>query len=184
MRSDKVKDMSEQIKVESIELENILHATVTSYTSELDKIMEKIHDDILMDSNPAILTIEKHFLDLSACLYYMCEKVETLGVYDSISKLKAQQVYNDSYLRHQYEENKYKKKPTVAELTALSEADSLYDKTVNDIYSRAYKTVKNKVSSAETMLATLSKVLTHRIEESKLTTMQTSRQILNEEVVF
>lgn len=110
----------------------------------------------------------------------MCEKVETLGVYDSISKSKAQEVYNNSYLKYQYDTSGDKKKPTVAELTAMSENDSLYDRTVNELYGRAYKIVKNKIASAESMVSTLSKILSHRIQESQMTSTQTGRQILNE----
>lgn len=182
MKTTEVNTRIEQLKSNGSELTLILDSVVSQYTSALDEVMNKIQNEIILDPNPAIITIEKYFLELSSCLYYMCEKVERLGVYDSLSKSRAQEVYNDSYLRYQYDDTK--KKPTVAELTALSEADALYDKTVNDIYARAYKTVKNKVSSAETMVSTLSKILSHRIEESKLTTVQTSRQILNEEIVF
>ena len=114
----------------------------------------------------------------------MCEQVEKLGVYDSISKSKAQETYNNKYLYYQYSTEDNKKKPTVAELTAMAENESLYDKTVNDLYSKAYKIVKNKVSAAETMVGTLSKILSHRVQESQMIVSQTGKRILNEEVMF
>lgn len=169
------------IKTMGKDVEDIISTVVSEYTADLDEIMHGIERDILQTANPAIYTIEQYFLNLSSCLYFMCEKVEKLGVYDSISKSKAQEAYNNSYLKYQYNNQK---KPTVAELTAMSENDSLYDRTVNDLYNKAYKIVKNKVSAAETMISTLSKILSHRIQESQLTVTQTGKRILNEEVVF
>jgi hypothetical protein len=183
--------MKQQIETRMPEIENystdvttILSDVVSQYTKNLDEIMCGIERDILQVTNPAIYTIEQYFLNLSSCLYFMCEQVEKLGVYDSISKSKAQETYNNSYLQYQFDNTDKKKKPTVAELTAMAENDSLYDKTVNDIYNKAYKIVKNKVSAAETMISTLSKILSHRVQESQMTMTQTGRRILNEEVVF
>ena len=169
------------IETMSKDVEDIISTVVSEYTADLDEIMHGIERDILQTATPAIYTIEQYFLNLSSCLYFMCERVEKLGVYDSISKSKAQEAYNNSYLKYQYSNQK---KPTVAELTAMSENDSLYDRTVNDLYNKAYKIVKNKVSAAETMINTLSKILSHRIQESQMTTTQTGKRILNEEVVF
>lgn len=185
----KIEERIPPITANSEELISILDNVVTQYTQELDRVMMNVKSEIISNPNPAIYTIEKYFLELSSCLYFMCEQVERLGVYDSISKSKAQEVYNNSYLKYQYGEvvnpdgsPANVKKPTVAELTALSERDALYDKTLNDLYNKAYKIVKNKVSAAETMVSTLSKLLSHRIQESQLTTTQTGRQILNESI--
>lgn len=172
------------IETSSADITNILSNVVSQYTKNLDEIMYGIERDILQVANPAIYTIEQYFLNLSSCLYFMCEQVEKLGVYDSISKSKAQETYNNRYLQYQFDTTDKKKKPTVAELTAMAENDALYDKTVNDLYNKAYKIVKNKVSAAETMISTLSKILSHRVQESQMTMTQTGRRILNEEVVF
>lgn len=177
-----VNDRIPIIETQSKDLIGILSNVVSQYTHDLDEIMQGIETEILIIKNPAIYTIEQYFLNLSSCLYSMCEKVEQLGVYDSISKSKAQETYNNSYLKYQFDNSDKKKKPTVAELTALSEQDALYDKTVNDLYSKAYKIVKNKVSAAETMISTLSKILSHRVQESQMTVSQTGKRILNENV--
>ena len=184
MDSEIITEKINSLGEDSKQLEEILSKVVAEYTSELDRIMGEIDLEILQTASPSIKVVEHYFLELSSHLYFMCEKVERLGVYDSLSKSKAQEVYNQSYLRHQYDEKLIKKKPTVAELSALSEADALYDKTINDLYSRAYKTVKNKVASAETMVSTLSKIFSHRIQEAQLSGTQMSRQILNEGVMF
>lgn len=164
----------------------IIDEVVKDYSKDLDIVMNNIYTNIITDSCPAIITIEKYFLELSNCLYMMCEKVEKLGVFDSISKSRAQETYNNKYLEHQSSNigKPGTKKPTVAESTAEAEIGSLYDKTVNDIYSKSYKILKNKISAAETMVTTLSKILSHRMQESQMTTVQTTRQILNEGEVF
>lgn len=165
---------------------NLLNDIVKEYSEDLDNIMKDIQENIIIDNNPAIITIEKYFIELSNCLYMMCEKSERLGIFDSISKAKAQETYNMKYLEHQSSNigKPGAKKPTVAESTATAEMNALYDKTVNDIYSKAYKILKNKISAAETMVTTLSKILSHRIQESNMMITQTSRQILNENNPF
>lgn len=178
----KINDIIKKVEEDSNVVNSIVTDVVAEYTSDLDGVMSAIKRDVLEDSNPSIYTIEKYFIELSSALYYMCERVEKLGVYDSISKSKAQETYNNKYLEHQHSTDGKvgAKKPTVAESTAISENESIYDKTVNDLYSKAYKIVKNKVSSAETMVSTLSKILSHRMQESQMTSSQTERQILNE----
>ena len=164
------------VENDSTQVNTIINDVVKEYSEDLDNIMKDIQDNIIIDNNPAIMTIEKYFIELSSTLYNMCEKSERLGVFDSISKSKAQETYNMKYLEHQ-SSNMGKpgtKKPTVAESSATAEMDALYDKTVNDIYSKAYKILKNKISAAETMISTLSKILSHRIQESNLTQTQTS----------
>lgn len=159
-------------------IDTILNNTIHEYSGELDEVMDKIYRDVISVDYPAIMTIEKYFLELSGVLYKMCERTEKLGVYDSISKSRAQETYNKKYL--DITTTVVGKKPTVGESQAISEQAAMYDKTVNDIYAKAYKVLKNKVSAAETMVATLSKVLSHRVQESQMTAMQTGRQVLNE----
>ena len=178
--------MMDNLNKEVSAVEQILTNTVLEYSSELDIVMSNIQKDIIEDEYPAINTIEKYFIELSSVLYSMCEKVERLGVFDSISKSKAQETYNIKYLEHQHSTDGQigAKKPTIAESQAVSENAAIYDKTVNDIYNKAYKIIKNKIDAAETMVSTLSKVLSHRIQESQMTGQQLGRRILNEENAF
>lgn len=160
----------------------MLSDIVSSYTEDLDNLMSNINRNVISIDNPAVVTIEKYFLELSNCLYFMCDRIEKLGVYDSLSKSSAQEAYNTKYLEHQNINVGVVggKKPTVAETTATAENAVIYDKLINDVYNKAYKIVNNKVNAAETMLKTLSKILSHRMSEMQLTNMQTGRQILNE----
>lgn len=186
MDANKLTEIISKVSDDSVQVSTIIDNVVTEYSSDLDKVMDDIYNNIICDQCPAIMTIEKYFLELSNCLYRMCEKVERLGVFDSISKSKAQETYNMKYLEHQASNigKTGAKKPTVAESTANAEMEALYDRTVNDIYSRSYKILKNKISAAETMVSTLSKILSHRIQESNMMSNQTERRILNETNYF
>ena len=163
-------------------INSMVTQVVSEYSEDLDKVMKNIMSEIIGVELPAIVTVEKYFVELSGVLYFMCSEVEKLGVYDSLSKLKAQEPYNNSYLNSSTptQTGPGTKKKTVAEITAIAENDSSYDRTVNDIYNRAYKILKSKVSAAETMISTLSKIMNHRMQESQLTTTQMSR-VLNED---
>ena len=182
MDTNKLNESLDKVTSDAEQITDILDGIVDEYSKDLDELMSEIQTNIIMDNCPAIVTIEKYFFELSNCLYRMCERVERLGVFDSISKSKAQETYNMKYLEHQSSNmgRPGTKKPTVAESTAEAEMTSLYDKTVNDIYSKAYKILKNKISAAETMVSTLSKILSHRIQESNMVVSQTGWQILNE----
>ena len=163
-------------------INSMVTQVVSEYSEDLDKVMKNIMSEIIGVELPAIVTVEKYFVELSGVLYFMCSEVEKLGVYDSLSTLKAQETYNNSYLNSSIptQTGPGTKKKTVAEITAIAENDSSYDRTVNDIYNRAYKILKSKVSAAETMISTLSKIMNHRMQESQLTTTQMSR-VLNED---
>lgn len=167
-------------------VEPMLTDIVEKYSSNLDKIMNDINENIISVDNVPINTIENYFVKLSTEVYFMCSKVEQLGLFDSLSKAKAQETYNTKYLEYQHSNDGITgaKKPTVAEITAQAETASMYDNTLSDVYTRAYRTIKNKISAAETMISTLSKILSHRMQESQLTTQQTERQILNESNIF
>lgn len=180
--SDKIVNIEDDVE----NVEQILTDVISYYSSDLDRVMENIQKEIIENEYPAINTVEKYFIELSSVLYFMCERSERLGVFDSISRTKAQETYNVKYLEHQHSTDGQvgTKKPTVAESQAVSENSAMYDKTVNDIYNKAYRTVKNKISAAETMVSTLSKILSHRMQESQMTNTQLGRRILNEENTF
>lgn len=167
----------------------ILNKVISSYTQPLDDIMLSIKREIVEKSIPApVELVEKYFIELSNCLYFISEVAEKLGLYDSISKAVAKEAYNNSYINDEIALDDKGKKRTVAELTALSENATIYEQTVSDIYNKAYKTVKVKVAAGENMCSALSKILSRRMNELQLSSIQpstfTERKILNEGEVF
>lgn len=157
---------------------------VSRYTKPLDDIMQRIYDEIISVSDPSITVFEKYHLELSNCLYFMQAKLEKLGSLDYLSKTKYKEVYNQAYLDNQLPDATSNKKKTVNELVAISEEASKAEAVTNDIYSRAYKVLKNKIDAAYTMVSTLSKSISRRMSEEYLpsTPVTGVRQILNEEI--
>ena len=161
----------------------VANEVVTRYTSPLDDIMRRIHDEIIMVADPSISVFEKYHLELSNCLYFMQESLEKLGSLDYLSKTKYKEVYNQAYLDSQLPDATSNKKKTVNELIAISEEASKAEAVTNDIYARAYKILKN-IDAANTMISTLSKSISRRMNEEYLpsTPVTGTRQILNEEI--
>lgn len=186
LEKDKITKLIEETSTKAQYLEEIVNNVVNGYTSALDVIMKEVCDNIVNVENPSTEILEKYFLELSNCIYFISERTERLGIYDGISKASAQEVYNKTYLEHQGSNVGVvgAKKPTVAESTAVAENETLYNNMVNEVYNRAYKIVKNKVDSAQTMISTISKVLSRRMSEAQLTSIQGNRRILNEETVY
>lgn len=162
--------------------EGIVKTVIEHYSSDLDGLMKNIYNEIICIDQPALNMLEKYFLELSNCLYYMGDKLERLGVYDVMSKNSYKEVYNNKYLGLT-DVGDSKKKPTVAELTALSENEAQYEGIVNDIYAKAYKILKNKIEAATTMLNSISKIISKRMIEMQLNSITPSgKQILNETI--
>lgn len=141
-----------------------------SYTRSLDDIMAEIHDNIIEQEYPSTDVLEKYLLKLSNCIYFISERAEKLGIYDAITKAAFKETYNNLYLDSQSSNVGIPgaKKPTVAESTAVAENGSIYESVMNDMYNKVYKTVKSKLDSANTMLSSISKVISRRMSEAQL----------------
>lgn len=165
----------------------MLDDIVNSYTADLDSLMRDIQTDIVGIDDCPIGIIERYFIELSSAIYFIGSKVEKLGIYDGVSKLSFKEKYNNAFINYSSLDVNTGKKRTAAEITALSERDTIYENTTNDIYSRAYKIVKSKVDSAETVCSTLSKVLSHRMQNENSAAMSDSiqtKRILNEGNIY
>ena len=179
----------EEIAENKTNVEKIVDQVVNSYTESLTQIMMEIDDNIVRVENPSTDIIEKYFLMLSNALYFVSERTERVGIYDDISKLAFQEAYNNAYLNSLSKNDGVSgaKKPTIAESTAEAENSTVEQATINMLYSRAYKMIKVKIDSAQTMVNTLSKIMSRRIQEFGLSSLQRDnggRQILNESNTF
>lgn len=163
----KVESLMQETDNNVIYFENTFSKVVKNYSEALDNLMSDLYVDCIKAEDPDDKTLEKYFLELANMLYFMAEKVEKLGIYDDMSKSAAKEVYSKSYLDNQVKENiTGKNKTTIAELQATAELDAQYPLVVNNIYSRAYSTLKNKINSAQDMLSTLKKIINGRQQEN------------------
>lgn len=158
----------------------VAKTTVDNQTRDLDNLMKNIHDDIICVEEPATSDIEKYFLSLSNCLYFLGENMEKVGLYDDLSKAQAKEKYNLAYMDSVNPVNG--KKVTVAEAQTSAENASTYENMINTIYARAYKMFKYKIDAAQTMLSSLSKMLSKRMQDAQMsmTTKDGSKQYLVE----
>ena len=165
---------------------SVFEKVVDGYTRSLDEIMAEIHDEIVTQDYPSTDVLEKYLLKLSNCIYFISERAEKLGIYDALTKTAFKETYNNIYLENQSSNVGVVggKKPTVAESTAIAENGSVYEATINDLYNRVYKTVKVKLDSANTMLGSISKLISRRMNEmqNQYISPSTGRQILNEDI--
>lgn len=186
INEEKVNTIINETNANAEYFQTITDNVVAAYTSSLDRIMGEIHDNIVVIENPSLHILEKYFLELSNCMYFMSERTEKLGIYDSLTKAAAQEVYNNTYLQHQMSNFGVvgAKKPTVAESTATAQNATIYESIMNDVYNKAYKIVKAKLDSANTMISALSKIISRRMNETQMLSNPTGRQILHEEVSF
>lgn len=146
---------------------NISDEVVKAYTSDLDKLLVKIKENVV-ENTPSDNILEKFVMELSNILYFMGTRLESVGIKDDITKLSAKEVYNNSYTDNLTKVSDQKKKPTVAELTVMAENDSRYQTVVNNIYSRVYRQIKYKIDAAYEMLSSLRKIISKRMQENQL----------------
>lgn len=137
-----------------------------AYTKDLDALMLNLRQIIMNSDDVPTETIEKYFLELSNMVYFIGSNLEQVGVYSDMAKSAAKEVYNKAYLANQVKDIDKKNKTTVAENQAVAEQTSQYEAVVGSVYDHAYKIVKYKIDAATTMIATLSKIITKRINEN------------------
>jgi len=161
-------------------LDDISNNIVTETTSKLDDIMNEIFVNIIDVKDAPINLVEHYFALLSNMLYTVSAKVEEMGMYDSISKIKYKEEYNNAFLNNDVK-NADGKSPTATKLTSIAENSSKYENMLSDMYNRTYKILKAKIDAAETMVSTLSKIMSYRISENQYTDRTPEgKQILNE----
>ncbi len=168
--TEKVQKLMEETDENVKYFESVSSETAKKYTKHLDEKMQELYKKMLKVSDITTSELERYLLELTNLVYFMGDKMESLGIYDDMSSSAAKEVFNKAYLNTQSisEDGIKTKKLTVADLTAMSEEEAKYETVVNSIYARAYKMVKFKVESANKMIDTLKKVLSRRIQEEAL----------------
>lgn len=155
-------------------------AVVKKYSEGLDNLMSDLYVECIRDSDVTISTLERYYLELTNMVYFMQEKVEQLGVYADMSSSASKEVYSKSVINQSaLKDAAGKSKVTVAEVQAQANISAQYESVVATIYDSAYRTVKNKVASAQDMMNTLRKLITSRQTEMQLN-LYGSKETINE----
>lgn len=167
----KVADVVEKIKgkveTASVHVDDIVVGIIAPYSKDLDKYVTFIASCLKDGEKPPTTTeLEDFCLNLSTYIYFAGGMCEQLGIRDDISKAIWKEMYNTAR-----DENAT---GTVADKNTQAELQSQHEQLVNVCYSRAYKTMKAKVDSAQELLSSCKKVLSHRMQEEQLTHMMSN----------
>ena len=164
--TNKLQDIFNQTDINMQYFEGVVADLSASCTQHLDEIMKDIYNNGLTDASTPIVILEEKLVELNNILYFMGDKLDNLSVKAELAKKAAKEIYNNSYLSHQVKDVVDKKnKTTVAELTAIAEKDSIYEATVEDMYSHAESRIKFKIDAGYQMVKAISKIITRRMNE-------------------
>lgn len=155
----------------------VADSTASYYTQDLDNLMNEIYQVVVTGQDTTDATLERYFMKLSNIIYFIGEQIEVAGVSTDVSDAKFKEVYNRAYLDAAgQKDEKGKSVRTVDENKSIAAETAKYENIVSSIQQRAYDLVKYKVQAAQTMIGTLSKMISKRISDASLT-LTTSRGI-------
>ena len=167
----KVADVVEKIKgkveTASVHVDDIVKGIITPYCKDLDAYVKFIATCLKDGEKPPTTTeLEDFCMNLSTYIYFAGGMCEQLGIRDDISKAVWKEMYNTARDNNAT--------GTIADKNTQAELQSQHEQLVNVCYSRAYKTMKAKVDSAQELLSSCKKVLSHRMQEEQLTHMMSN----------
>ena len=139
--------------------------------------MQEVYTKIVLADEYSIDDVQLLFTKLGNYVYFFGQRVERIGLESDVSEHSMKEVYNNAYNDNLVNPSDGKKR-TANELTAIAEAASLSESVLNDIYKRAYKAIKFKVDSAQSMVATLSKIYSKKMQEQQFSQQFDNSKIL------
>lgn len=170
--ADNYKALSEHIDKPSVDkilnrvddnsklVDELVNKVVTEYCKPLDTLMNNIKLIVENESNPPTdLELDSMTLKLPACLYFVGEAQEALGIREDVAKAVKMDVYNQV---------RDKVAGTVADKDSKAELASQQEYIVHCVYSRAYKKVKLRMEAGYEMLNSVKKVINRRMMEMQL----------------
>ena len=143
-------------------VDNIVRDIIKPYTEDLDKYVLFIKN-CLKDGEtpPTDVELEDFCMNLSTYIYFASGMCEQLGIRDDIAKAVYKETYNNA--------RDNADRGTVQDKNTLAELESQQEQIISVCYTRAYKTTKAKIESAQELLSSVKKVLSRRMQEYELT---------------
>lgn len=147
-------------------VDKIVKDIIDPYVKDLDAYVKFIRECLKNGEQPPTdYELEDFCMNLSTFIYFANGMCEQLGVRDDIAKA----VYKETYNNVREETH-----GTIQDKNAKAEQESQQEQLISVCYTRAYKTVKAKIDSAQELLSSCKKVLTRRMQEIELTKMSSS----------
>jgi len=168
LKPDKVSAIKLHVEDNAKIIDNIVNDIISPYTKELDRYVKFIKDCLSDGENPpSVSELEDFCMNMATYIYFAGGMCEQLGIRDDISKAVYKETYHSSRARLE--------RGTVADKDSLAELESQQEYLTNVCYSRAYKTVKSKIDSAQELLSSCKKVLSSRLSERELVRMDINK---------
>ena len=162
-----VEKIKGKVETASVHVDDIVKGIIEPYSKDLDAYVKFIASCLKDGEKPPTTTeLEDFCLNLSTYIYFAGGMCEQLGIRDDISKAVWKEMYNTARDNNAT--------GTIADKNTQAELQSQHEQLVNVCYSRAYKTMKAKVDSAQELLSSCKKVLSHRMQEEQLTHMMSN----------
>lgn len=159
---DKLHKIQFRVENNSKILDDVVSDIIRPYCRDLDNYVAFVKDCLKDGDKPASnQELEDFCMNLSTYIYYASGVVETLGIRDDISKALWKEIYHST--RNETTGG------TVADKDSKAELASQQEQLTNICYNRAYRIMKAKVDSAQELLQSAKKVLSHRMQEMELT---------------
>lgn len=145
-------------------INKIVNDIIQPYVKDLDAYVMFIKECLQDGQNPPTdIELEDFCMNLSTYIYWAGGMCEQLGIKDDIAKAVYKETYNTN--RNNIGTG------TVADKDSIAELNSQQEQLISICYTRAYKTVKSKVDSAQELLSSCKKVLSRRMQDVELTRM-------------
>lgn len=162
IKLDKIEKIQLHIENNSKTINDIVDSIIKPFSKDLDDYVLFIKDCLADGQNPPTdAELDDFCMNLSTYIYFASGMVEQLGIRDDIAKA----VYKETYHTARQSEDK----GTVADKDSIAELSSQQELLTSICYTRAWKTMKAKVESAQELLQSCKKVLTRRMTEAELT---------------
>ena len=159
---NKLNEIKLHVENSSKTIDEIVNEIVKPYCRDLDNYVEFVRDCLKGGDRPVSnQELEDFCMNLSTYIYFASGSVETLGIRDDISKAVWKEMYHST--------RRNTLSGTVADKDSVAELASQQEQLTNICYNRAYKIMKAKVDSAQELLQSAKKTLSHRMQEMELT---------------
>lgn len=149
----------EIVKQDKVYLEEISDKITSEFTGHLDKLMQKLYM-LIKKNNLNDSEIEKNFLELTNLLYFLGDKIESLGIELTVASSRNQELFNRLYQEAE---------GTIADKKARAEEGTKYEALLKAVYESVYKRIKSKIDAGYEMVSSLKRIIMARVAEKDLT---------------
>lgn len=163
-QSEILSKLIKEVQEESSVVVKLSNELIEEFSKDLDSVIKELN--MIMDSigessieDIPDTQIEYYCVKIPALMYYAGQRVEELGMQADLASSNKKFAFNDALL---------KVSGTVPEKKAQAEKLTEDKSLVEDIYRRAYNTLKVKLEMAEKVYSGLKKALSKRIAEVDL----------------